>query len=325
MRVLSTLGVGCLSLCCRLLPARLLLWLADRVGGLGWMLSPSRRAIVDENLRIAFGEDLDSKERKRLGRAACRSLARVVVEIGLAERLLGTPAGAAKRLGFHGDWEQLEQDHAAGRGGVIVTAHLGNWEVGAFAVRHRGVPLRAMARPLGNPALERWLERRRGGAEHLIRKTGGLKDALRTVKAGGWVALLADQNAGRHGVFVPFFGLEASTFPTPAAIAVRLGAPLYLGICLRGEGPACFDVHLERLDVKGAGEGDEAVKALTSGLNARLEGWVRREPGQYNWVHRRWKTRPPGRDRSEPGQPSYARLWPEGHPLTEARKPSPLR
>jgi len=329
VRLLSTLAsglaVGLLDLGCRWLPARFLLWLADRVGGLLWSLSPARRRVVDENLGIAFGTEMGPRERRRIGRSACRGLARVAVEIGVAERLLGTPEGAAKRLTFHGDWEDLEREAGAGRGGVIVTAHLGNWEIGAFGVRHRGVALKAMARPLRNRALERWLERRRGGAALLIRKTGGLKDVLRTIRAGTWVALLADQNAGRHGLFVPFFALDASTFPTPAALALRLGVPLYLGICLRGEGAMGFDIHLERVPLPAGAEEEGAVRAVTADLNARLEAWIRRAPGQYNWIHRRWKTRPPGRDRSEPGQPSYARLWPEGHPLTEARKPSPLR
>lgn len=313
MRLLSTLAVGLLDLLSRSLPPGWLFRLADASGSLMWALSPGRRRIVRENLRIAFGAELDARAGRRVGRAACRGLVRVAAEVAVADRLLGTQGGARKYLGFHGAWADLAAQHAAGRGGIIVTAHLGNWEVGAFGVRHRGIPLRAMARPLGNPVLEAWLERRRGGADRLIAKTGGLKDVLRELKGGGWVAMLADQNAGRHGLFLPFFGLEASTFPTPAALAARVGAPLYLGVCLRRSGGQGFDIHLERLP------DPVDVETATRDLNRLLEAWIRRAPGQYNWVHRRWKTRPPGRDRTEPGQPFYARLWPANHPRTGVR------
>ncbi|MDJ0522444.1 MAG: lysophospholipid acyltransferase family protein [Planctomycetota bacterium] len=306
--LLSRLAVGLLDLLARLLPASWLLRLADGAGTLIWWLTPGRRRVVDENLGIAFGDELSAGQRRKIGRAACRGLARVVAEVAVADRTLDP-----ERLGYHGDWEDLEAEHAAGRGGIVVTAHLGNWEVGALSVRRRGIPLRALARPLRNPAFERWLERRRGGAEALIRKTGGLRDAIRQLRGGGWVALLADQNAGRHGLFVPFFGLTASTYPTPALLAGRLGVPLYLGVCLRRPKGRGFDVHLERLPEP------EDVKAATADLNRRVEAWIRKAPEQYNWAHRRWKTRPPGRDRTEPGQPSYARLWPPGHPKTAVK------
>jgi len=313
VRVVSHLAVSLLDLVARSLPPRALRGLADVAGGLLWAASPMRRRVVDENLRIAFGTSLDAHARRRIGRASCRGLARVVAEVAAAEQLVAAGGSNPGTLHFLGSWDDLEAELRAGRGAIIVTAHLGNWELGAFAVRSRGIRLRAMARPLSNAVLEAWLERRRGGAERLIPKAGGLKDALRTLAGGGCVALLADQNAGRHGLFVPFFGLDASTYPTPAALAVRLGAPLFLGVCLRRPRSEGFDVHLERLPV-----GAEVAPVLLD-LNRRLEGWIRRAPEQYNWIHRRWKTRPPGQDRSEPGQPSYARLWPANHPRTGLR------
>jgi KDO2-lipid IV(A) lauroyltransferase len=309
-----SLAVRALDTLACAIPPRALLGLADAAGDLWWWASPGRRRIAHENLRIAFGARLDDRARARLGRTSCRALVRVFAELALARRLLGSPRTRARRLAFHGDWDLLAADARRG-GGLIVTAHLGNWEVGALGVRHRGVRLRAMARSVEHPVAEGWLERCRGGPRHVIPKRGGLAAVLRTLRQGEWVALLIDQNAGRHGMFLPFFGLEASTFPTPAALAARTGAPLYLGVCLRRPGTACFDVHLERLP----DPGPQDVRALTLALNRRLEAWIARRPEQYNWVHRRWKTRPPGRDGSETGQPFYARLWPAGHPRTGLR------
>jgi len=317
---LARFGARALSGFARLLPARLLVGLAELGGSVWYALSPGRRRIAHENLRIAFGDGLDRRARTRIVRASCRGLARVFAEITLVGRLLRTPQQAADRLRYVGDWAALEEDAAAGRAGLIVSAHLGNWELGAFAIRHRGVPLRAMARPLDSALLDEFLTEQRGGPGAVIRKVGGLSDLLRSLRGGDWVALLADQNAGRHGIFVPFFGLSASTYPTPAALAARFGVPVYIGTCLRRPGPPCsFDVHMRRLAPPDAEtDRDAAIEALMRAVNEQLEAWIRAEPTQYNWVHRRWKTRPPGRDETEPGRPFYARLWPleaDGTPM----------
>ncbi|MDA1196071.1 MAG: lysophospholipid acyltransferase family protein, partial [Planctomycetota bacterium] len=237
-------------------------------------------------------------------------------EFAAKDRLLGPPSQPCPRLRSGGDYSRVDADIARG-GGLVVTAHLGNWEIAAEAVRRHGVDLKAMARSVDDSLVEAWLVRRRGGATALIPKTGGTAHVLRAIRSGTWVAVLADQNAGRHGLFVPFFGLEASTYPTPAAIALRLGVPIYFGTCVRRPGLEGFDTHIERLpDPDPTQPYDEAVRAITLDLTRRTEAAIRRAPEQYNWIHRRWKTRPPGRDGSEPGQPFYARLWPADHPRT---------
>jgi KDO2-lipid IV(A) lauroyltransferase len=320
------LPIRLLALGARVLPIRLILGLCDLAGSLLYAFSPRRRGIAAENLSIALGPDLRPRERRRLARASFRSLLRVFGELAVAERLYRDPRRAEARLRFAGDWDALDADVAAGRPGLIVTGHLGNWELGALAVRRRGAPLRVMARPTGRGAMDGLLSAWRGGSDLVLPKTGGIREVLRCLQSGAWIALLADQNAGRHGLFVPFFGLEASTFPTPVVLARRLDLPLYLGACLRRPGPpGSFDVHLERVDLGEADPREAGLEAAVLHLNRRLEAWIRRAPEQYNWAHRRWKTRPPGRDCSEPGQPTYARLWPlgpDGAPL-HGREPMP--
>lgn len=306
--LLARLSARVVDLLLHALPPATLFALAEGLGLLWFVLARARRRIVLENLRIAFGEGPSAAERRRLAAASCRALARVLAETIVADRLVGTPAGCRRRLRFRGAWDMLRADAAAGRGGLVVTGHLGNWELGAFGVRHQGVDLRVMARRLDSVVLDELLLRRRGGRERVIPKVGGLREVLRALRAGRWVALLADQNAGRHGTFVPFFGLQAATFPTPAALAVRLGIPLYLGACLRRPGRTPrFDVHLERLPPPDpARPAGERVRQLLHALNGALEAWIRRAPDQYNWAHRRWKTRPAA-GAADPGAPSYAR------------------
>ena len=299
------------------LPVRLLVWLAELAGATWWYLAPGRRRIVHANLRIAFGDGMDRKERSRVGRRSCQGLVRIFAEIAAMDRLLGPRDRPSPRLGYHGDLEAAFRDREKG-GGMLITAHLGNWEIAAEGARRRGVELKSVARELENSSVvEAWLTRRRGGAHAVIHKSGGTRAVMRTLKEGGVVALVADQNAGRHGIFVPFFGLPASTFPTPAAMALRLDVPIYFSYCLRRPGLAGFDIHLEQVPSPDpALPRAEAIRAVTLDLTQRVEKAIRRAPEQYNWVHRRWKTRPPGQDRSEPGQPFYARLWPANHPRT---------
>lgn len=299
------------------LPVRVLLFLAEAAGAVWWYLAPGRRRIVHENLRIAFGTTYDRRTRARIGRRSCQGLVRIFAEVACMRRLLGPRDRTTDKLGYHGDLSLAEADHAVG-GGLLVTAHLGNWEIAAEGARRRGVELKSVAREVRDSSLfEAWLTRQRGGADAVIHKTGGTRAVLRTLKEGGVVAVVADQNAGRHGIFVPFFGLEASTFPTPAAMALRVGVPIYFAYCLRRPGLAGFDITVERVPPPDpALDRAAAVRAMTVDLTNRVEKAIRRAPEQYAWVHRRWKTRPPGADRSEPGQPFYARLWPANHPRT---------
>jgi KDO2-lipid IV(A) lauroyltransferase len=290
------------------LPPAALCGLAEAVGASWYRLAPGRRRIVRENLRIALGEAHDPVARERLGRSACAALVRVFAEAATADRILPARGRAPGRVHYHGPWEEMRRDSAAGRGAILVTGHLGNWEIGAWAARRRGIPLGVMARSLDSAVLDGLITRRRGGRGHVMPKMGGLRQVVGRLRRGGWVAMLADQNAGRHGIFVPFFGLEASTIPTPASLAVRLDVPLYLGVCLRRRGArAVFDVHVERLPAPPADTPREArVRTLLAALNAALERWIRAAPEQYNWAHRRWKTRPPD-GRPDPARPFYAR------------------
>ena len=159
------------------------------------------------------------------------------------------------------------------------------------------VPCRVVVRPIENRFLNARAAGSRGGEGGIIAKRGAVRTMLRTLKEGGWVGVMADQNAGRGGVFVPFFGLRASTYAAPAVLAVRADVPLYLGAILRLPGrPISFALHLKRLDRSDLGrtQEPEAADRLLRASMRQLEEYVRLAPGQYNWVHRRWKTRPPG-------------------------------
>jgi Kdo2-lipid IVA lauroyltransferase/acyltransferase len=112
------------------------------------------------------------------------------------------------------------------------------------------------------------------------------------LRAGRAVAFVSDQDARGTGVFVPFFGRLASTHRGPALMAIRTGAPLFVGYAMRAA-DGSYVGGIEEITVSREGDMDEAVLRLTAAFTARLEALIRRAPEQYFWQHRRWKTRPP--------------------------------
>jgi Kdo2-lipid IVA lauroyltransferase/acyltransferase len=307
VRLLQFGGFLLVELLGRSLPSAAIPVVARAVGGLWRALDRGRRALVAENLRIAFGETLPKRERRRLERAAFSALIQVVLEVLVQPRLLRSPEDLERRVRLHGDWREMADDVRKGRGGLLVTGHLGNWELGGRCLRLYGVPARAVMRSFENPLLDAHAVRVRGGPDSVIPKRGAVSAVRQAIAAGSWVGLLSDQNAGRSGVFVPFFGLPASTHPLPAALAIRMQVPLYVAACLRRT-PASylFDVHVRRIDTGPAGAAltDARVDDVVARLTATIEEWVRRAPDQYNWLHRRWKSRPPG-EAPGPHQPAY--------------------
>lgn len=272
------------------------------IAGTGWWLVDARRRKrIAENLRVAFGPALDLPARRRLARSVFRNMARVPIEVLWFDRLLASPKQVERCCTFHGDWEQAGPDC-----GVLSGAHLGNWEVCIRAGRHRLGRFRTVVRPVGIPALDDLVTRIRGGPDSILEKHGAYRGLLRSLREGWWVGIASDQNAGAAGEFLPFFGLAASTHVAPAHLALREGAPVYFLAALRRPGSGFhFDVYLERLAHPAPRSATpEAVRALTTQISAHLEAWVRRRPAQYNFLHRRWKDRPPG-EAAGPHLPQY--------------------
>lgn len=290
----------------RALPPGGLARLADGAGRIWYAVDGRRRGRAHENLRVAFG-DLPQAQRVLLARRAFGQLLRVPLEVLAAPRFVPDLRRLTSRVRALGDYKLFCDDVAAGRGGLVVAGHLGSWEIAARSLLLAGVPARAVMRPLDNPLLNRRIVGARGGDRRVIGKHGAARAVLATLRERRWAALLADQNAGRHGVFVPFFGLAASTHALPAVLALRLGLPLYATACLRAaRGPWTFDLHFLRLLPPGPPQQSyPSAEALLTRLSEAIEAWVRLDPAQYNWIHRRWKTRPPAEAPSV-AIPSYA-------------------
>jgi Kdo2-lipid IVA lauroyltransferase/acyltransferase len=192
-----------------------------------------------------------------------------------------------------------------------MTAHFGNWEwMGAFMLA-LGFDVGIWAKPLRNEMVQAFItaQRERMGYSIFYTDQSPLR-LFRHVRKGGIIALLADQDARRNGIFIPFFGYPASTPTGPAWIAVKLGVPILPGFGLRTDsgGIRAWTGEIFYPDPE-ANEDEEIERALRH-YNTQLEIAVREEPTQYMWFHRRWKTRPKGETLPDPAR--HNRFWKSG-------------
>lgn len=246
-----------------------------------------RRRVVEEQIATAF-PGRPPEWVRRTGRACYEHFGREMAALaGVARRgggeLRTRTAGAEEALGTYA------RASAEGRGAVIVTGHLGNWELAAAFLAASGIPLRAVVKRQRNRRFDRRLSalREAVGVEPVYMEEAARR-AGQILGGGRPLAMVADQDARSRGVFVTFMGRPASTFRGPARLALEHGAPLLFGALLREEGG--YRAVLERVETPPRGPG--AVRALTAEWMQRLEAQVRLRPEQYFWFHRRWKTRP---------------------------------
>jgi len=174
---------------------------------------------------------------------------------------------------------------------IMVTAHLGNFELGGYVLGILGFPTYAVARPLDNPYLDRFLARFRGETgQHLIPKNGGYDQILDVLARGGTMAFLADHYAGEKGCWVEFFGRPASAHKAIALLAMEHDAPVVVCFARRLDRPLCIEMVGHAVaDPRDATGGVGTVHDLTQWYTVRLEEAIRSAPDQYWWLHRRWK------------------------------------
>jgi KDO2-lipid IV(A) lauroyltransferase len=278
------------------LPMRLTFAAADGLGWLAHALDQRHRAVAADNLRHAFPEKSDA-EIARLVRACYRHFTRVAVEMILLPRKF--------RMANYPTYAELVHCGPVCRAlvgrqpAIFVTGHLGNWEMIGYALGASGHKTYAVARVLDNPHLERFLKRfRQATGQTVIAKKDDYDRLKLALEQGGKVGVLADQDAGTRGVFVPFFGRAASAHKAVALLALAYDAPILVSAAIRVGEPMKYRMVTNEVirPADYAGRPD-AVAAITARYHAALERLIRQAPEQYFWLHRRWKSRPAERNK----------------------------
>jgi KDO2-lipid IV(A) lauroyltransferase len=174
------------------------------------------------------------------------------------------------------------------KGAVVISGHIGNWEILGQAIAAAGYPIATVATPFYDPRVTGWLHKWRSqhGLQILWRGGNSGKAILRALRNNHLVAFLIDQNTDAAGEFVPFFGRPAFTPTTPAALALRTGAPVIF--CWHHRRARRHLIAVERIHFAPSGDKKEDVRTLTAQLSARLEAAIRAVPEQWVWLHRRW-------------------------------------
>ena len=253
------------------------------------------------HLRRSF-PDWPEEDIQRVAKASLRNFLYVGLEVLFTTRLI-TPARWRRHVTLENQAENIRLMLRRDRPLVYVTGHFGNWEVVGYTMAALGFPNVAVARPLDNPYLnEHILGVRQRNGMTVLDKKGATEQADDILDSCGAVSFIADQDAGRKGCFVDFFGRKASTYKSIALLAMRYEAPVLVGYGRRLDEGFHFAIGIQRIihPREWAGR-DDPMTWLTQEYTSVLEQAIRSAPEQYLWTHRRWKHRPKGEPQSAGG------------------------
>lgn len=272
----------------RLLPFPAALALGRGLGTLTRLVSRKRHRVALRNLHIAYGDTVSEAERERIAKECFRQFGMFVVE---NIKFAYAPQEEVERR-IHTVTDQALQEALKGnRGCLLLTGHLGNFEIAARWITARGHELIALAREARDPGTTDLMTRLRQRSGIQVVSLGqSLRPVLAGLKRNACVAIICDQNAA--DVFVPFFGRPTGTVDGPARIALKMGTPMLFFCCVRdGKGGYRIETHgLYRAEPTGDAQAD-IVRVMTE-VNRRLEAMIRAHPEQWLWFHDRWKSSP---------------------------------
>ncbi|MBO0797531.1 MAG: lysophospholipid acyltransferase family protein, partial [Blastocatellia bacterium] len=276
-----------------ILPRPCALKAGQAVGRLAHLVLPHLRRNAEVNLRLAFPE-FSRSEREKIELGVFRNLGRLLGEISQFPRY--NRENISSIVTYDG-LENFLNAKAQGRGIILLTGHIGAWELSVYAHSIYGYPMSFLARRVDNPLVERLADsyRARSGNRSIDKKRSA-REVIRTLKAGGVVGILADLNTTREeGVFCDFFGVQACTTAGIAMLALRTGAIVLPGYLVWDEQAGMHRLHFEKpVATIETGNHREDVIANTARYAKTLEAIIRRYPDQWLWIHRRWRTRPEG-------------------------------
>ncbi len=266
---------------------------AAAVGRGLYHIDPRHRQRAQRNIARSF-PDMSSDQVNRLSQATFEHLLQLAMEVCHTPRIIG-PDSWADRVNLT-DMSKAIELLNSGQPVLLVTGHVGNWELLGYLLATLGYKVHALARPLDNPYLNRWLlsiREQRGLS--IITKWDATEQMISVIDRRELLAFIADQNAGDRGMFVPFFGKLASTYKSIGLLALSKNLPIICGYAKRTGKPRGCHYQLGTTDIIHPHEWADQPDPLyyvTARYMRAIESMVRLSPEQYFWMHRRWKSRP---------------------------------
>ena len=266
------------------------------LGAAAWVLLGRLRRVGMRNLELAMPEKTEA-EREAILRGVFRSLG---WQVGEFCKMGGYTAEQASKFIRYDGLEHYLAARAKGKGVLVLTGHLGAWELSSFYHSLMGYPMSLVIRRLDNPLVDEFVNRIRClHGNRVIHKDDFARGLLSSMHRGETVGILMDTNmTPPQGVFVPYFGVEACTASGLARVALHSGAAVLPGFLVWEAAEKKYVLRFgEELELVRTGDAGADILANTALFTRTIEAYVRRYPEQWLWVHRRWKTRPEGEER----------------------------
>lgn len=273
------------------LPRGVALRLACVIGRLAFLAARRERQRVLEHLSWAYGREKSSEAIRNLAQGVFLHFAQVAVDVLRFPKL---SREELDRLVDKGEgFSVIDRALAEGRGVILLTAHLGNWELMGALFRFYNYPAAVVGRKIYYEKFNEFiLNLRESVSLRTIYQEAPARELLRVLQENQILGLLADQDLDRfEGIFVPFFGRPAYTLTTPVKLALATGAPIVPTFLVR-EGEGYRLLVEEPIRVEAHGSREETVQEFTVRWSQAVEKKIRAYPDQWAWMHRRWKTQP---------------------------------
>lgn len=281
--------VRSLNIALSVVPISISLWIGRRFGSIAFFVNKKRRVIAYANLKAAFAKEKSPGELKKITKKVYQTLVQTFMEVlnltkidrKYYDKYIEIP-----------NIERLQNAAKSGRGTILLTAHFGDWEMASLVSSVIGFPILVLVREQKMPRLNELLNRlRESNGCKVIRKGMQTKNILKGLRANNIVGILSDQDAGKNGMFVDFFGRPASCHTGPFEIAKHTGSLILPNFIVRTGGPY-HKIYLEEyIDFKETKSSDDIRENLQK-FTKLLESYIRKYPDQWLWLHKRWKSTP---------------------------------
>ncbi len=253
----------------------------------------SRRRRAESNIALSFPH-LPPDEVQIIALRSVQHMFQLFMVDAMATTRAITASSWPRYIRIHSSIGRVMDRLIHGEPMILLTGHFGNWEIIGHFLALMGYPVLALARPLDNPLINRYLlSMREAAGTRILTKWGATPALQQELERGGRVAFIADQNAGNSGVFVPFFGRLASSYKSIALLAAHYKVPIVAGYAKRVGGRFMFELATtDVIEPSEWADAEDPIFYITARYNRAIEQMIRLAPEQYLWVHRRWKSRP---------------------------------